>query len=349
MLSTAHSFITGDSRKADFPPPGSVDLVVTSPPYPMISMWDRMFGKLNPAIRAALKGADGGTAFELMHRELDRAWAACAAAMKDGAVACVNIGDAVRTIGGRFRMYPNHARVIAAFTSLGLDTLPAILWRKQTNAPNKFMGSGMLPPSAYVTLEHEFILVFRKNAKRVFPSTADRDRRCSSAFFWEERNQWFSDIWFDLKGTKQATRRSGLRDRSAAYPFELAYRLINMYSVAHDTVYDPFAGTGTTMLAAIASCRSSVCMDIDAAFAAFSLRRAAATADDCNARVGSRLAAHERFTKEYAARKGRMKYTNAAYGFRVMTGQETDLVFPTVHSIRKTGPTTLTAEYKELK
>ena len=45
---------------------------------------------------------------------------------------------------------------------MGYQVLPDILWRKQSNKPNKFMGSGMLPPNAYVTLEHEYILIFRK-------------------------------------------------------------------------------------------------------------------------------------------------------------------------------------------
>ena len=61
--------------------------------------------------------------------------------------------------------------------SLGFSALPAIIWRKQTNAPNKFMGSGMLPAGAYVTLEHEYILIFRKGAKREFSSPADKANR----------------------------------------------------------------------------------------------------------------------------------------------------------------------------
>jgi len=46
----------------------SVDLIVTSPPYPMIEMWDDIMGKQNPAIQKALKNGEGMTAFELMYR-----------------------------------------------------------------------------------------------------------------------------------------------------------------------------------------------------------------------------------------------------------------------------------------
>ena len=51
--------------------------------------------------------------------------------------------------------------------------------------------------------------------------------------------------------------------RSGAFPFELAYRLINMFSAKGDVVLDPFLGTGTTTLAAMATCRSSIGYEID--------------------------------------------------------------------------------------
>lgn len=71
------------------------------------------------------------------------------------------IGDATRTINGEFKLYNNHSRIVKSCSELGLTTLPDIIWHKTTNAPNKFMGSGMLPCGAYVTLEHEYILIFR--------------------------------------------------------------------------------------------------------------------------------------------------------------------------------------------
>ena len=49
----------------------SVDLVVTSPPYPMIQMWDDLFIKHNKLIITALKKGDGAKAFDLMHEVLD--------------------------------------------------------------------------------------------------------------------------------------------------------------------------------------------------------------------------------------------------------------------------------------
>ena len=94
-----------------------------------------------------------------------------------------------------------------------------------------------------------------------------------SAFFWEERNRWFSDVW-DFKGTVQGLDHGDLRSRSGAYPLELAFRLINMYSLYEDTVLDPFLGTGTTTLASIACGRNSIGIEIDRAFSSFIFEQA---------------------------------------------------------------------------
>ena len=67
------------------------------------------------------------------------------------------------------------------------------------------MGSGMLPVGAYVTLEHERILIFRKKQKRVFFSSQEKENRMQSAFFYPERNKWFSDVWGDIKGFHHKT------------------------------------------------------------------------------------------------------------------------------------------------
>ncbi len=242
----------------------SVDLVVTSPPYPMIEMWDDIMGQQNPAVKTALDANKPREAFGLMHAELDKVWSECWRVMKDGAFLCINIGDATRTVDGEFALY-NNTRIISACEKLGFTNLPNILWRKATNAPNKFMGSGMLPCGAYVTLEHEWILIFRKGSKRPFKTAADKMERRESSFFWEERNVWFSDIW-DLKGVKQKIDKSPTRERNASFPIELPYRLINMFSQRGDLVLNPFIGLGTTTFAAILCERNSVGFEIDPKF-----------------------------------------------------------------------------------
>ena len=107
-------------------------------------------------------------AFEAMHGVLDEAWAECERVLAPGGIACVNVGDATRKLDDTFRVYPNHARVTEAFEGLGFDPLPDVLWRKPANSAAEFMDSGTLPLNAYVTLEHEYVLVFRKGSPRSF-------------------------------------------------------------------------------------------------------------------------------------------------------------------------------------
>ena len=324
----------------------SVDLVVTSPPYPMIAMWDDLFVRADPEVQKVLGGENGPRAFEAMHRALEPVWREVFRVLRPGGFACINIGDAVRTIGGDFRLYANHVRILARLVEAGFGPLPAILWRKQTNAPNKFMGSGMLPAGAYVTLEHEYVLICRKGSKREFKTPDEKQNRQESAIFWEERNQWFSDVWMDLKGSRQSLNGKEKRKRSGAFPFELAYRLINMYSVRGDTVLDPFLGTGTTMLAAMAAGRNSIGLEIDPSLAPAIRDAAKKIIPFSNHRMADRLADHRLFVQERMDAGKPIKHTNLAYGFPVVTSQEINLVFHPLRQIEKTGKDSFEVVYE---
>jgi DNA modification methylase len=318
-------------------PSESVDLVVTSPPYPMIKMWDKIFCDLNPSIGNAIDSSAGMEAFELMHQQLDPVWDEVFRILKYGRFACINIGDAVRTINGDFQLYTNHSRILGYMQKLGLRSLPAVLWRKQTNAPDKFMGSGTLPAGAYVTLEHEYILIFRKGSKREFNKPEEKQLRRESAFFWEERNTWFSDIWFDIKGTPQELGDKDTRSRSAAYPFELAYRLINMYSAKDDLVLDPFLGIGTTMAAAMASGRNSIGFEIDATLKETIQSIPDSIIDFSNEYIQNRIKSHILFSAKRIKEKGPMKHVNKHYGFPVMTKPEQELLLNDLVNIKVAG------------
>ena len=145
-MKTTHQFYFKNAKDMSAVSSESVDLVVTSPPYPMIEMWDEVFTLQDKTIGKALKANDGPTAFESMHRQLDSVWEEVDRVLKPSGIVCVNIGDATRTIRGDFALYSNHSRIISFFLKQGFTGMPIILWRKQTNAPNKFMGSGMYPP-----------------------------------------------------------------------------------------------------------------------------------------------------------------------------------------------------------
>ena len=334
IASSTHKIFFEASQNMGRIKDASVDLVVTSPPYPMIEMWDGVFAAQNHEITGAL-GREPEAAFDLMHRELDKVWAECFRVLRDGGIMCVNIGDATRTINKDFQLYNNHSRVVSACLKVGFSNLPNIIWRKQTNAPNKFMGSGMLPCGAYVTLEHEWILVFRKGGKRLYKSEREKSLRRSSAFFWEERNKWFSDVW-DVKGTKQNIVNSQTRERNASFPLEIPFRLVNMYSQMGDTILDPFMGMGTTLVAAMLAGRNSVGFEIDRALEP-SIRDFIGGIDvaTMNRLIHDRLERHLFFVKERKSSGKDVKYHNRKFDCKVMTSQETDMEFVWPEEIKR--------------
>ena len=76
---------------------------------------------------------------------------------------------------------------------------------------------------------------------------------------------WFRQIW-NIPG-------ASTRNHPAPFPFELAYRLVRMFSFWGDTVLDPFCGTGTTMLAAMRANRHSIGVEIDPEYCQMALTR----------------------------------------------------------------------------
>lgn len=325
VLETTHRIYSKDARAMPFLEDESVDLIVTSPPYPMIEMWDPVFRDISPAAAKALDEEHGWAAFEAMHGALEPVWREVTRLLRPGGVLCLNMGDATRSVGGRFSLYPNHARALQTLLELGLETLPGVIWRKPTNSPTKFMGSGMLPGSAYVTLEHEYILVLRKGGARKF-ARDEEPRRRESALFWEERNQWYSDLW-DLRGIRQALPDGTSRKRSGAFPLEIPFRLIHMYSIQGDTVLDPFGGTGTTALAAAGGGRCSITVERDVELSG---RVRALLRDGLSAareRVTRRLLEHRDFEDRYLREKGEpLPYRNDSLRVGVRTRQEKTLL-----------------------
>jgi DNA modification methylase len=346
MLKTSHKIFFEDSRKMEEIPSEKVNMVLTSPPYPMVQMWDEIFSYLNPKIKFALKNDNGGLAFELMNRELDKVWSEVYRVLKPGGIACINIGDATRTIGSDFCLFSSHSRIISYCIKIGFNCLPLIIWTKLTNAPNKFLGSGMLPPGGYITLEHEYIIILRKGSKRTFKTEEEKEQRIRSSYFWEERNKWFSDVW-DFKGVHQKLNYTTTRKRSAAYPFELAYRLICMYSLKGDCVLDPFLGIGTTMLAAMALMRNSIGIEIDETLKTIISHRIKEIVELANEYNENRLQEHRTFIKEYSEKKGLIRYRNDHYNFPVVTKQETELKLNKLREVKKTANVSYSVIYKD--
>lgn len=248
---TRHTLHLGDARHLDWIPDGSVHLVVTSPPYFNLKKYNDHSAQLGDIDN-----------YESFHDELDKVWRHCFRVLCPGGRLVCNVGDvciARRKNNGRHHVFPLHADIAIRCRRIGFDYLTPILWNKIANASFEASGNGggflgkPYEPNAIIKNDVEYILMLRKPGAYRKPTD---DQRATSRLTKEEQSKWFRPIWTDLTG-------ASTRQHPAPFPAELAYRLIRMFSFTADTVLDPFAGTGTTSLAAIKSDRNSICNEID--------------------------------------------------------------------------------------
>jgi len=151
---------------------------------------------------------------------------------------------------------PLHADIAVSCRKIGLDNLNPIIWHKISNASfeanngTKFLGKPY-EPSAIVKNDIEFLLMQRKPGGYRKPA---EEQRKKSIIAKDDFNEWFRQFW-DITG-------ASTKNHPAPFPYELAYRLVRMFSFWGDTVLDPFCGTGTTMLAAMKCGRNSIGIEI---------------------------------------------------------------------------------------
>ena len=105
---TNHIFYNQNSTDLSEIKDKSVDLIVTSPPYPMIEMWNDCFVAQDKSIN--LKKFD--ETYLKMHTLLEKVWNECDRVLKNSGFICINIGDAVKNCDGVFKVYSNHTKII---------------------------------------------------------------------------------------------------------------------------------------------------------------------------------------------------------------------------------------------
>lgn len=251
--------VRGDARHLGFLPDASVHLVVTSPPYWNLKRYHDTPGQL---------GHIGD--YEAFRAELNKVWAEVFRVLVPGGRLVCVVGDVCRSRRqfGRHVVYPLHADICVACRKLGFDNLNPILWHKIANAAyevengrGSFLGKPY-EPNAIIKNDVEFILMQRKPGGYRQPTEQQRAR---SRLSRQEYHEWFQQIW-TLTG-------ASTRDHPASFPYELAYRLVRMFSFAGDTVLDPFCGTGTTLLAAANTGRNGIGVELDLAYVQLAARR----------------------------------------------------------------------------
>jgi DNA modification methylase len=251
-LPSEHELYQGDARNLSMLADESVDLVVTSPPYFNLKEYENGTGGKDQL-------GDMGD-YESFNREIDRVWRECYEKLQPGGRLCVVVGDVLRSRSeyGRHRVLPLHATIQEHAREIGFDNLAPIIWYKIGNASLESGGNARFlgkpyEPGAVIKNDIEYILLFRKPGGYRSPSI---EKRILSAIEADEHQKMFRQLWDDITGERQ-------RDHPAPYPTALAERLIRMFSFAGDTVLDPFAGTGSTAVAASRCGRNSVSVELE--------------------------------------------------------------------------------------
>jgi len=298
----------------------------------MVEMWDGLFCDLNDSLDPELISDQPYDAWELMHEELEKVWEPLTDIVTKGGIVAINVGNATRSAGGSFKQFPNNTKISETFHELGFEELPQLIWQKPTNSATSFMGSGQLPPNQYPTLEHEHILLFRNGDQRNFEP--NDPTRYESAYFFEERNNWFSDQWTDIPGRRQSLDvDESVRERSAAFPLEIPYRLIHMFSVYGDVVFDPFVGTGTTTIAGIVSGRNTIGIEYDVDIVETIPGQYDELPELSRKQINDRIMDHLEYTEERRQNDSELKYEAHNYPFKVTSQQEQHIQFYHVDQI----------------
>jgi modification methylase len=249
---TTHVIYQGDARDLSAIETASVHLVCTSPPYAMLKEYPQSPGQLGNI-----------PDYEDFLNELDQVWKECHRILVPGGrIACV-VGDVCisRRKGGRHHVLPLGADIQVRARRLGFDNLTPIRWMKVANIileaskSARYLGKPNLP-NGIVKNDMENILFLRKPGGYRKP-TPEQERH--SFIPTDDYVRWFSPVWTDIKGQLRS-------EHPAPYPLEVANRLIRMFSFVGDTIVDPFAGTGTTGLAALIAGRNSISLDIEPSY-----------------------------------------------------------------------------------
>ena len=236
------------SEKMDELPDSSVHLMITSPPYNASKDYDQ---DLNL-----------GEYLQL----LNKVWQETFRVLVPGGRACINVANL-----GRKPYIPLHVYIVDLMVDIGFLMRGEIIWNKASSASQSTAwGSWQSASNPVLRDIHEYILVFSKgNFKREKNSKEDTIDR-------DEFLEWTKSVW---KFPAVSAKKIG---HPAPFPEELPHRLIQLYSFKNDVILDPFAGSGTTCLAAVKDARHFVGYDTNEEYIKLAKERIEALQDEQN-------------------------------------------------------------------
>jgi len=222
--------------------PESVDLIVTSPPY-------------NVEVVYGMHRDDLGYTEYL---EFCEVWLQrCFQWLKPDGRMCLNI-PLDKNKGGQQSV---GADLTTLAKQLGFQYHSTIVWNEGNISRRTAWGSWVSASAPYVIAPVELIVVlYKREWKKTSGSRV-------SDITPQEFMEWTNGLW-TFNG--ESRKRVG---HPAPFPLELPKRCIKLFSYVGDTVLDPFAGSGTTLLAAMMHHRQAIGIEIEPAYCALAKQR----------------------------------------------------------------------------
>ncbi len=182
--------------------------------------------------------------------------------MKD---VCQKIFD-VTSVGGAIyfmQREKNTEEVLRCLRESGWTLQNLIIWKKKTSA---------VPVASKFGKHYQIIAYAMKGDKaRTFNRLRISPPLPANYKFERENGVYVTDVWDDIReltsgyfaGDEAIREKNGERFHKQQSPIALLLRIILSSSNAGDTVFDPFAGTGTTVVTAHQLNRNSIGIEID--------------------------------------------------------------------------------------
>jgi len=242
-MSTQHKLIIGNCMSMEEIPDESIHLMVTSPPYfnapfdykELFKNYDHYLGVLTQVAQEIYR------------------------VLQDGRIAVLNIDDML--VNGE--KFPIVADATKIFQNAGFRYRDRIIWKKPDGYLRISKRSGVLLQNPYPMYFYpdnllESILIFQKG-KFIYRSISKETREDSKIDVKEfSNNKWYMTLWDMVNVLPGSTLEKDI----AAFPEELPYRIITLFSYKGETVLDPFVGSGTTMKVARKLKRNSIGIEI---------------------------------------------------------------------------------------
>ncbi len=242
-MNTHHRLIIGNCMSMKEISDDEINLVVTSPPYfnapfdyeGLFKNYDQYLGVLK---RVAIES------FRVL---------------QNGRIFVLNIDDMLIN-GEKFPIVADATRI---FLDAGFRYRDRIIWKKPEGYLRISRRSGVMLQNPYPMYFYpdnllESIIIFQKG-KFDYKSIPKEIREASKINLKEfQDNKWFMTLWDMVNVLPGSPMEKGI----AAFPDELAYRCIKLFSYVGETILDPFCGSGTTMKIARELKRNSVGIEI---------------------------------------------------------------------------------------